>query len=87
MAMAIARRCRAGAKVVAMTVLVLVTTPKIVADAKLLQEDVQFKEQTYDPVLTATDVPALHLNEELNGPAAAADGTFRARVDKARRTS
>jgi aminobenzoyl-glutamate utilization protein B len=54
----------AGAKAVAMTVLDLMTTPSLVADAKAFQKDVQFKDMKYDPVLTAEDVPAIHLNEE-----------------------
>lgn len=57
----------AGAKAVAMTVLDLMTTPKLIADAKTFQQTVQFKDQKYDPVLTATDQPAIHLNEELMG--------------------
>lgn len=57
----------AGAKAVAMTVLDMMTTPKLIADAKAFQRDVQFKDQKYDPVLTATDTPAIHLNQELMG--------------------
>ena len=55
----------AGAKAVAMTAIDLLTTPEPVAAAKAHQRDVQFKEQKYDPVLTATDKPAIHLNAEL----------------------
>jgi aminobenzoyl-glutamate utilization protein B len=54
-----------GAKVVARTVLDLVTTPQIVSDARAFQQDVQFKEQTYAPLLTATDQPAIDRNTEL----------------------
>jgi aminobenzoyl-glutamate utilization protein B len=54
----------AGAKAVAMTVLDLMTTPKLVADAKTYFTDVQMKAGHYDPVLAATDQPAIHRNEE-----------------------
>jgi aminobenzoyl-glutamate utilization protein B len=53
----------AGAKAVAMTVLDLVTTPKLIADAKAYFTDVQLKTDTYAPVLTDKDVPAIWLNE------------------------
>jgi len=55
----------AGAKAVAMTVLDLVTTPKIIADAKAYYTDVQLKTAKYDPVLTDKDVPAIWLNERV----------------------
>lgn len=55
----------AGAKAVAMTVLDAMTTPKLIADAKTFQQTVQFKDQKYDPLVAATDKPAIHLNEEL----------------------
>lgn len=55
----------AGAKAVAMTVIDLMTTPKLVADAKAFQKDVQLKDQKYDPVVTAKDVPAIWLNKEV----------------------
>lgn len=54
----------AGAKAVAMTVLDLMTTPKLIADAKDFQQNVQLKDQKYDPVITATDKPAIWLNTE-----------------------
>jgi aminobenzoyl-glutamate utilization protein B len=54
-----------GAKAVAMTVLDLVTTPKIIADAKAYQQDVQFKTDKYDPVLTPEDTPGIHLNADI----------------------
>nr|WP_086492170.1 amidohydrolase [Novosphingobium panipatense] len=53
----------AGAKAVAMTVLDLMTTPKIIADAKAYYTDVQLKTDSYAPVLTDADVPAIWLNE------------------------
>src|SRR3546814_1544954 len=39
----------AGAKALAMTVLDLMTTPKLVADAKAYFKDVQLKTDSYDP--------------------------------------
>jgi aminobenzoyl-glutamate utilization protein B len=53
----------AGAKAVAMTVLDIVTTPQLVAEAKTYFTDVQLKTDTYAPVLTDKDVPAIWLNE------------------------
>jgi len=55
----------AGAKVTAMTVLDLLTTPRLVQAAHAFQQDVQFKEATYDPVLTPEDQPAIDLNHEI----------------------
>lgn len=55
----------AGAKAVAMTVLDLMTTPKLVAAAKDYFNNVQLKDQKYDPVLTAEDKPAIHLNKQI----------------------
>ncbi|GGE95788.1 amidohydrolase [Sphingomonas prati] len=52
----------AGAKALAMTVLDLMTTPKLVADAKTYFTDVQLKTDSYAPVLTAADKPAIWLN-------------------------
>ncbi len=54
-----------GAKAVAMTVLDLMTTPKLVTAAKAYFTDVQLKTDHYDPVLAATDEPAIHRNERL----------------------
>ena len=56
-----------GAKAVAMTVLDLMTTPKIIADAKNYFNTVQLKDQKYDPVLTDADMPAIHLNRQIMG--------------------
>lgn len=53
----------AGAKAVAMTVLDLVTTPELITEAKTYFTDVQLKTDTYAPLLTDTDVPAIWLNE------------------------
>src|SRR3546814_13021313 len=41
------------------------TRPKLLADAKTYYRDVQLKTQSYDPVLTADDRPAIHLNEKV----------------------
>jgi len=55
----------AGAKAVAMTVLDLMTQPQLITDAKDFFANVQLKDQKYDPVVTVTDQPAIHLNKEL----------------------
>ncbi|MBB6226590.1 aminobenzoyl-glutamate utilization protein B [Polymorphobacter multimanifer] len=55
----------AGAKAVAMTVLDLVTTPKIIADAKTYFTQVQTKTQKYDPVIGPEDMPAIDLNRAI----------------------
>lgn len=54
----------AGAKAVAMTVLDLMTTPKLITDARDYQQNVQLKDQKYDPVLGPNDPPAIWLNGE-----------------------
>jgi len=54
----------AGAKAVALTVLDLMTTPKVIADAKDYFNNVQLKTDTYDPVLTKEDRPAIDLNTQ-----------------------
>jgi aminobenzoyl-glutamate utilization protein B len=54
----------AGAKAVAMTVLDLMMTPQLIADAKDYQQNVQFKDQKYDPVLGPNDPPAIWLNSD-----------------------
>ncbi|WP_439534287.1 amidohydrolase [Polymorphobacter sp.] len=53
-----------AAKAVAMTLLDLVTTPKIIADAKTYFTTVQQKDEKYWTVLSDTDQPAIHLNEK-----------------------
>ncbi len=55
----------AGAKAVAMTVLDLATTPRLIAEAKTYFRDVQTKDVKYDPALTAEDKPAIWLNEKI----------------------
>ena len=54
-----------GAKAVAMTVLDMMTTPQLLVDAKHYFDTDQQKYDHYDPMLTATDVPAIHLNDDL----------------------
>jgi aminobenzoyl-glutamate utilization protein B len=54
-----------GAKAVAMTVLDLITTPKLIADAKTWFKDVQLKSDHYDPVLGPDDKPAIDLNRRI----------------------
>jgi aminobenzoyl-glutamate utilization protein B len=55
----------AGAKAVALTILDIATTPKLVADAKDYFQNVQLKDQKYDPVLTKDDKPAITRNADL----------------------
>jgi aminobenzoyl-glutamate utilization protein B len=54
-----------GSKAVALTVLDIMTTPKLVADAKDYFQNVQLKDQKYDPVLTKDDKPAIWLNADI----------------------
>jgi aminobenzoyl-glutamate utilization protein B len=54
----------AGAKAEAMTLLDLMTTPKLLADAKAYFKDVQNKDQHYIPMLTAADKPQIQINAE-----------------------
>ncbi|MGK2909188.1 MAG: amidohydrolase [Sphingobium sp.] len=55
----------AGAKAMAMTVLDLMTTPTLITEAKDYFNNVQLKDMKYDPVLTAQDTPAIHLNAQI----------------------
>ena len=55
----------AGAKVAAMTVLDLMTTPALVAKAKVWQQEVQFRTERYQPLLGPDDKPATTLNADL----------------------
>ncbi|MFB0613081.1 amidohydrolase [Aurantiacibacter poecillastricola] len=55
----------AGAKAVALTTLDLLMDPELLAEAKAYQQDVQFAEASYDPVLTDEDMPGIHLNEQI----------------------
>jgi aminobenzoyl-glutamate utilization protein B len=54
-----------GAKAVALTVLDLMTTPKVLSDAKDYFQNVQLKTQAYDPVLGPQDKPAIWLNTDV----------------------
>jgi aminobenzoyl-glutamate utilization protein B len=54
-----------GAKVAAMTVLDLMTTPDLVSGARAWQQAVQFKSEKYAPLLGPDDQPAIHLNADL----------------------
>ncbi len=53
----------ADAKVLAMTVLDLMTTPEALIKAKDYFNTVQQKYDHYDPFLTAADEPAIHIND------------------------
>ncbi len=55
----------AGAKAVAMTVLDLMTSPKLLAQATSYFNDVQLKSDSYAPLITAQDKPAIWLNEKV----------------------
>ena len=55
----------AGAKAVAMTVLDMMTSPDLMTQAKQYFDTDQQKYDHYDPMLTAADVPAIHLNDDL----------------------
>jgi aminobenzoyl-glutamate utilization protein B len=54
-----------GAKAVAMTVLDMMLTPKLITDAKTYFTDVQLKTDKYDPVLGPDDQPAIWLNTDI----------------------
>ena len=53
-----------GAKALAATVIDMMTTPKLLSDAKRYFTDVQLKTDRYAPILTPADVPAIWLNEK-----------------------
>ena len=55
----------AGAKVVAMTTLDLLTKPELRRAAKTYFTEVQTKKQKYVPMITASDKPALEINSEI----------------------
>mgnify|MGYP001573178279 CR=1 FL=1 len=55
----------AGAKVQAMTLLDILLKPDVVKDAWAYFNDVQTKETKYTAFITATDKPAIFLNEEI----------------------
>ena len=55
----------AGAKVQALTLLDLVLRPELIENAWSYFNDVQALEQEYIPFISATDTPAIFLNEEI----------------------
>lgn len=55
----------AGAKVLAMTTLDLLTNPELRAKAKDYFVNIQTKDQKYVPMLSATDRPAIELNADI----------------------
>jgi aminobenzoyl-glutamate utilization protein B len=55
----------AGAKVMAMTVLDLMTRPELVSQAWDYFKNVQTKDRKYIPFITKDDPPAIHLNTEI----------------------
>jgi aminobenzoyl-glutamate utilization protein B len=55
----------AGAKVVAMTVLDLMTTPEVISQAKDFFQNTQIQNQKYVSMLSPEDQPAIHINDEL----------------------
>jgi aminobenzoyl-glutamate utilization protein B len=55
----------AGAKAVAMTVLDLMTTPDLIAQAKDFFQNTELKNQKYISMLAPDDQPAIHINDEL----------------------
>ena len=55
----------AGAKVQAATLLDLLLTPQLIADAWTYFRDVQTKDTKYTPFITATDEPAVWMNTEI----------------------
>ena len=54
----------AGSKVMAMTLLDLMTQPQLLVSAKAYFKDVQTKDQAYVPMLSATDRPQIQINAE-----------------------
>lgn len=54
----------AGAKAVALTVLDLVTNPSLLREAKTWFTDVQTKDRKYEPIVSGSDVPPIHLNAQ-----------------------
>lgn len=55
----------AGAKAEAMTLLDLFTNPELLKKAKTYFTDVQTKDTKYIPLISPTDVPAIHLNKKI----------------------
>lgn len=57
--------CVAGAKATALTLIDLMTTPAILAQAKDYFSNVQTKKQQYIPFINAKDSPPIYLNKEI----------------------
>jgi aminobenzoyl-glutamate utilization protein B len=57
----------AGAKVVAMTVLDFLVQPNLLSSAKDYFENIQKKEETYKPMISANDPPPIELNTAIMG--------------------
>jgi aminobenzoyl-glutamate utilization protein B len=55
----------AGSKVVAATLLDMLTNPKIISDAWQYHNDVQTKQTKYVSFVSPTDKPAIHLNKKI----------------------
>lgn len=55
----------AGSKTVAMTVLDLLTQPKLLEASKTYFKDVQTKDQKYVPMLAASDKPQIQINSDI----------------------
>jgi len=55
----------AGGKAVGLTLLDLITTPELIAEAKDYFTNVQSNEMKYAPVLGPDDMPGIHLNKDL----------------------
>ena len=55
----------AGAKVIAMTVLDLLTKPELLTQAWTYYRDVQTKDRKYQPLISATDQPPVWLNKRI----------------------
>ncbi len=55
----------AGAKVVAMTIVDLLTQPKLIEDAWTYFKEVQTAETKYQPMIGPRDAPPIHLNKQI----------------------
>src|SRR6056300_562230 len=55
----------AGAKVVAMTIVDLLTQPKLIEDAWTYFKEVQTAETKYQPMIGPKDAPPIHLNKQI----------------------
>jgi aminobenzoyl-glutamate utilization protein B len=55
----------AGAKVQALTLIDLLLRPELVEQAWAYYREVQTKDQKYEPLIRATDTPAIELNRDV----------------------